>query len=263
MGNGGRRFDWIVCGWLVDDEQRADWQGRRACHCGNWSDIRVSKMSFCSVHGVINYDTCVSFCVGFAHRKQDDKAAVYSCAVCRICDVYDGGGVVWRIMGKRENGYFTVEAALIFPMVLLFTVMMIFLAFYSYDRCVLEQSAYEAALRGTGNHIKNAQEAYEQAYEAAGRLVEEKLFAMHDFEYEVSVSAEFVTVRYQCVVNMPLMGWLCEYVSGIDLALDVSSDARRCRQTRTIRGCRVVNHLINEINKENKEPAAKPKIAEG
>ena len=41
-----------------------------------------------------------------------------------------------------EKGYFTVEAALVFPMALLFTAMMIFLAFYSYDRCILEQSAY-------------------------------------------------------------------------------------------------------------------------
>ena len=160
-------------------------------------------------------------------------------------------------MGKRENGYLTVEASLLFPMVLLFTVMMIFLGFYSYDRCVLEQSAYEAALRGTGNHIKSAQEAYEEAYVAAGRIVEEKLFAMHDFQYDVSVSADFVTVDYHCVVNMPLMGWLCEYVSEIDLTLDISSKARRCSQTRTIRGCRVINQLINEMNRENKEPAAK------
>ena len=160
-------------------------------------------------------------------------------------------------MGKRENGYLTVEASLLFPMVLLFTVMMIFLGFYSYDRCVLEQSAYEAALRGTGNHIKSEQEANEEAYEAAGRIVEEKLFAMHDFQYDVSVSADFVTVDYHCVVNMPLMGWLCEYVSEIDLTLDISSKARRCRQTRTIRGCRVINQLINEMNRESKEPAAK------
>lgn len=166
-------------------------------------------------------------------------------------------------MKRRENGYFTVEASLIFPMVLLFTVMMIFLAFYSYDRCVLEQSAYEAALRGTGNHIKNAQEAYEEAYEAAGRLADEKLFAIYDFKYDVSVSADFVAVNYYCVVNMPFMGWLCEYVSGIDLTLDISSEARRCRQTKTIRSCRVINRLINEISKEKKEPAAKMGTNEG
>ena len=42
---------------------------------------------------------------------------------------------------KYEDAYFTVEAALLIPMVMLFTVMMIFLSFYSYDRCILERSA--------------------------------------------------------------------------------------------------------------------------
>lgn len=164
---------------------------------------------------------------------------------------------VWLSESKKtEKGYFTVEAALVFPMVLLFTVMMIFLAFYSYDRCILEQSAYEAALRGTGNHITSAQEAYAQAYDAAGRLVDEKLFAIHDFTYEVSVTADLVTVNYHCVVNMPLMSWLCEYVSGMDLTLDIYGEARRCRQTRTVRVCRIINKLIHEMSKEAGEPAA-------
>jgi len=158
---------------------------------------------------------------------------------------------------KQEYGYFTVEAALIFPMVLLFSVMMIFLAFLSYDRCILEQSAYEAALRGTGNHIKSAQEAYSEAYDAADTLVDGKLFAIHDFGYDVSVCADFVTVQYHCAVNMPLMGWLCEYVSGIDLTLDISAEARRNRPTRTIRNFRVINDLINEINKEDEASAVK------
>lgn len=142
---------------------------------------------------------------------------------------------------RTENGYFTVEAALIFPMALLFTVMMIFLAFYSYDRCVLEQSAYEAALRGASNHIKTADKAYSEAYSAAGKLTRGKLFALHDFSYKVSVSAEFVSVNYRCVVNMPLMGWLDEYVTGVDLTLDIEKSARRSGHTEFVRMCRFFN----------------------
>lgn len=146
---------------------------------------------------------------------------------------------------KREDGYFTVEAALIFPLALLFSVMMIFLAFYSYDRCVLEQSAYEAALRGTSNHIKTSKEAYLEAYSAADALVEGKLFAMHGFSYDVSVSADYVTVNYHCVVNMPLMGWLSEYAAGADFKLNIQGKARRSKQTGVIRMCRVANKLMN------------------
>ena len=147
---------------------------------------------------------------------------------------------------KYEDAYFTVEAALLIPMVMLFTVMMIFLAFYSYDRCILEHSAYEAALRGTSNHFDTADEAKNAAQSAAARLIEGKLFAMHDFSYSVFVDADKVTVNYHCVVNMPFVTWLSEYVSGIDLTLDISRSARRCRQTRMIRDCRIFNKLIPE-----------------
>lgn len=144
---------------------------------------------------------------------------------------------------RYEMAYFTVEASLILPVVMLFTVMMIFLAFYSYDRCVMEHSAYEAALRGTSSHFRTAQEAEEAARKAAAGLVDEKLFAMRDFTYDVSVDADSVTVVYHCIVNMPFVTWLGEYVSGIDMTLDVSQSARRLRPVRTIRDCRVLNKL--------------------
>jgi len=148
--------------------------------------------------------------------------------------------------GRRryEAAYFTVEASLILPIVMLFTVMMIFLGFYSYDRCVMEHSAYEAALRGAGSHYKTAQEAEAAARTAATRLVEDKLFAMHDFQCDVSVDAGSVTVAYHCVVNMPFVTWLCEYVPGMDMTLEIKRSARRLRPVRTIRDCRILNGLI-------------------
>ena len=145
---------------------------------------------------------------------------------------------------QYEAAYFTVEASLILPAVMLFTVMMIFLGFYSYDRCVMEHSAYEAALRGTSSHYKTAQEAEAAARTAASRLVEDKLFAMHDFQYDVAVDAGSVTVSYRCVVNMPFATWLWEYVPEIDLTLEISRSAKRLRPARTIRDCRVLHGLV-------------------
>lgn len=143
-----------------------------------------------------------------------------------------------------ESAYFTVEASLILPMALLFITMMIFLAFYSYDRCVMEQSAYEAALRGTSNHFDSAKEAYQAAETAAGRLVGDKLFAMRDFTYSVSVTADRVIVSYNGVVNVPLITWLSTYVEDLDFSLSVSREAIRCKQTKTIRGYRVINKTV-------------------
>lgn len=152
---------------------------------------------------------------------------------------------MYVLVKKRcMEAYFTVEAALILPIVMLLTVMMIFLAIYSYDRCVMEHSAYEAALRGTNSHFRTAKEAESAACAAAEKLVEGKLFAIYAFSYDVAVDAGSVTVTYHCAVNMPLLTWLGEYVSGIDTALDISRSAVRLRPARTIRDCRILNGLI-------------------
>lgn len=251
----GRRIDWALRRWIVDNQRRADWQRRRTCHCRAWHRAWISGMSCNSVSCVCDNGVGIGSGIVVKKGEPKNKTAFYPRAVCGVCDMcFDIKiGATSNTIKKQEDGYFTVEAALIFPMALLFIVMMIFLAFYSYDRCILEQSAYEAALRGTGNHIKSAQEAYEEAYRAADTLVDGKLFALHDFSYDVSVSADFVTVNYHCVGNMPFMGWLCEYVSGVDLTLDISAEARRHRPTRTVREFRVINKLIHEIDKETEE----------
>lgn len=162
------------------------------------------------------------------------------------CAVREDDGKVIIFVKKREAAYFTVEASLILPITMILTVMMIFLAFYSYDRCILEHSAYEAALRGTASHIRTAEEAGEQARIAAGRLVDGKLVAIRDFSYDIEVSANQVTVAYHCVANMPFVTWLGEYALGADMTLDISQSASRHRPVRTIRECRVFNQYCTD-----------------
>lgn len=187
------------------------------------------------------YDVCgCDHCPVVEEGEQTDKIAFSASDICRVSTMHV------LVKDHGEPAYFTVEAALIMPVVMLLTVMMIFLAIYSYDRCVMEHSAYEAALQGTKSHFKTAEEAQSAACAAAERLVRGKLFAMYDFRYDVAVDAASVTVTYHCVVNMPLVTWLGEYVSGIDTALDVSKSAGRLRQTRAIRDSRILNGLITE-----------------
>lgn len=189
-------------------------------------------------YGVIYDVHCGNRDSHVAQGKQAYKACIFAGFMCGVCVMPD-------LVRKHEAAYFTVEASFILPIVMLFTVMMIFLSFYSYDRCVLEHSAYEAALRGTYSHIKTADEAASLARTAAAKLVEGKLFAMHDFKYDVAVDADKVTVHYSCVVNMPLMTWLSQYISDIDLTLDISRSAVRHRPARFVRDCRIVNQLVH------------------
>lgn len=49
---------------------------------------------------------------------------------------------------KKSEAYFTVEAALLFPFVMGVILLVIYLLFFQYDRCLMEQSAGVLAMRG-------------------------------------------------------------------------------------------------------------------
>ncbi|MBQ6787267.1 MAG: pilus assembly protein [Lachnospiraceae bacterium] len=140
-----------------------------------------------------------------------------------------------RYLTKKMSGYFTVEAALLLPFVIMIIVFMIFLSFYCYDRCILEQCAYAAALRGSSNRFANTQEAYEEATGAAETLIEGKLFAVREVNTTVRVSGLAVTVSYECKMNMPVGNWLSAVVSKDALCMEVSKKVLRNKTVAILR----------------------------
>lgn len=128
---------------------------------------------------------------------------------------------------RKEAGYFTVEAALVLPFAMMTIVIMIFLSFYCYDRCILEQCAYAAALRGSSNRFISTEEAYKEAAKAAEDLAAEKLFAVNELKTSVRVSGVKVTVTYECEVNMP--------IGNQPLTLEVSKEVLRNKTVSILR----------------------------
>jgi aspartyl/asparaginyl-tRNA synthetase len=150
---------------------------------------------------------------------------------------------------KYENGYFTVEAALILPIALLFITMMIFWAFYVYDRSILEHSAYQAALRGTYNHM-DASKSAKESQEAAALLVENRVFAKKELTQDVKVGLGKVSVSYHCVVNMPLQPWLGEYIRGFsddNMTFDITKTTYKLKPAKFIRVCRTTGKLFTSL----------------
>lgn len=145
-----------------------------------------------------------------------------------------------------EAGYFTVEAALILPMVLLILTTMLFMGFYSYDRCILEQSAYEAALRGSSNRLSTQEEAFAEAESAAQSLLTEKVFAVSGLTYTVTVTQKSVTVAYECNVNVPFISWLSEYLENVDFNICVAKTVPRSRPVEKIRLIRKVSENVKQ-----------------
>lgn len=54
-------------------------------------------------------------------------------------------------MKSRENAYFTVEAAMVMPIVVFVIALLIYLGLFQYDRCLREQDMGMQTLRSTEN----------------------------------------------------------------------------------------------------------------
>lgn len=52
-------------------------------------------------------------------------------------------------MKKKVRGYMTVEASFVITWTIFLFVFLIYLSFYSYDKCVLFQDAYAVCFRGS------------------------------------------------------------------------------------------------------------------
>jgi hypothetical protein len=132
--------------------------------------------------------------------------------------------------------------------------MMIFMAFYAYDRSLLEHSAYHAALVGTLQRHDEATSVSTKAKNAAAVLVNGMAFAVKDMDYGVSVESDNVTVTYHCVVNMPFKPWLAQYISGFSddyMTFDISKSAPRLDAPKFIRTCKTIKNIGDNLGGEN------------
>ncbi len=137
---------------------------------------------------------------------------------------------------KRAAGYMTVEVSLLFPVIMIAMVCMIFLSFYCYDRCIMEQCAYAAALRGSSNRFADTQEAYDETFAAAQELIEHKLFAVKQIHTTVRVSGLKVTVSYECEINMPFGEMLKRMTGEEGWCMEVSKSMPRNKTVAILRG---------------------------
>ena len=66
---------------------------------------------------------------------------------------------------KNYKAYFTVEAAVLYPIVLGVIVLMTYLLFFQYDRCLLEQDMGRAAVRSGSRWMQKKEELNRQLQE--------------------------------------------------------------------------------------------------
>lgn len=82
----------------------------------------------------------------------------------RVCSLFRRAGEDM----EKKNAYFTVEAALVLPIVIAALLFVIYMMLFQYDRCLLEQDMGAIALWGSGGRFRCGGYGAEDAGEIGG-----------------------------------------------------------------------------------------------
>ena len=98
----------------------------------------------------------------------------------------------------------TLEASLIMPLVLYVCIFIIYAGFYQYDRCIMQQDIYRAALRGSSLYGADQSEKYRAAADMMADLTKDNYIAA-EYRYEISVRKS-VSIFMEGRIRMPFRG---------------------------------------------------------
>ncbi len=133
----------------------------------------------------------------------------------------------------------TVEAALIMPVVLFVMIFVIYCGFAMYDRCVMEEDAVIAVLRGSNMFRSTAGEIVDHIEEDLIRPEGDEVMMLDDFKGHVTADLLKVEVSLEGSVTVPFRNLLDD---GGDpfWKIEVSADALRYHPGRFLRLIKVV-----------------------
>ena len=145
----------------------------------------------------------------------------------------------------RLEGSYTVEASLLFPFILSVIVFIMYMSFFFHDRCVMNQSAYQAALRAS--RMKTGDNSVMGTAErAANELMNRTVLATSDITHSIEISGSEVQVRYEGILKIPA-GALFMSIFGSDgIKVSGKGCAKRKDPVKFIRQCRVVEKMVKK-----------------
>lgn len=92
----------------------------------------------------------------------------------------------------KVNGYFSVEAALVFPLVLGTIILLIYLGFYQYDRCMLEFDMAMVALAGCSSDEQELEMVLDEMEKAAIGIAKGKYIAWESENINIEATGKYI-----------------------------------------------------------------------
>jgi hypothetical protein len=142
---------------------------------------------------------------------------------------------------KMAGGYMSVEASFIVTWTVFIFVFLIYLSFYSYDKCVLFQDAYAVCFRGSIQKKEDEVVSYINAHiqEQFGK----KYFGVGEVTGSVDKSGHTTSVTGECQVKVPIRQAFTMYDKE-GWTIRTQAKAQIVNPTNVIRKCRWVDGLL-------------------
>lgn len=146
-----------------------------------------------------------------------------------------------------SKGSFTIEASIIIPIIIMITVMIIYVSFFLYNRCIISQKSYIVAFRGS---------MYEEGFtdpvlDRIGFIKREKeslygnkLIAIKSFQTKCDVQDKSIAVHTEAYIKVPFSLLLKRQGFYNGWIIKEQKKARIIKEIDFIRNCRKLEKII-------------------
>lgn len=144
---------------------------------------------------------------------------------------------------KMAKGYMTVEAAFLLTWTIFVFILLIYLSFYSYDKCVLFQDAYTVCFRGSIQKDEEQVVPYITAH--MQKQFGKKYFGVGKVQGTVDRDGNTTSVTGECQVKVPIRQFLTLH-DREGWRIRTRAKAQILNPTKMIRKCRWVANLFSD-----------------
>lgn len=133
----------------------------------------------------------------------------------------------------------TIEASLLFPMLLGGIIFIIYMGFYLYNAGTIKQTAYIAALRGSQEKHKNSDAIENYVEQEVQKMLSNRMLVKENMEIKTKVFSNKVSVEIEFGMKAPFFQ---ELWSKINLwKMETKAEAVRLNPVDIIRNVRKIN----------------------
>ena len=110
----------------------------------------------------------------------------------------------------EEDAYFTVEASLVMPIVLAVIIIVMYIMFFRYDRCLMEQDCGILLVRGVSMQAANAEERVKKTNALQTRTDFSRYIAWSRGDVSIQTKRVQLVIATEGDMNFLFAGWQLE-----------------------------------------------------